>query len=416
MILLGISFQLSMAVTNVVFYLLIISCLVIAVNVAFQQPEKWRQIFRSPLWWVVTIWVVLLYISASYSNADALLWDYARKYIKYLLVGIVTVTILVKISQDSDLPKCFFIGFASGGVITFSLSVINKTTGVLTQLAAQEWFPAKYVANGYWTSNELFAHSLFMGVFFAYGLIIWLRKRQWSGLVFCGMGLFEVFVVSQQRTGFIALIVFSIWLFWMLLPTLKQKIIAIVCVVLVISLTLSTDNKVSHRIFKTTTQWQQCVHIDDVNDENIQRFGRKCRNSIGLRIIFYRDSLAQIKKSWLYGHGLGALDVRTIGFEHKDRSYYLDKTDSPHNEYLLQGIQLGVIGMGLLVAIFTLAFFLALQINKQRRYVYAGIVVMYVVSCLFNSFLLDTTEGLFFALLLSFIIAERAQQKAQEEQ
>ncbi len=89
MLLLGISFQLSMAATNVFFYLLVVSGVVLTALAVLralpaaeitQIKKDWRQLLRSPLWLIVTLWVVLLYVSISYSEANERLWEFARKY------------------------------------------------------------------------------------------------------------------------------------------------------------------------------------------------------------------------------------------------------------------------------------------------------------------------------------------------
>ena len=58
------------------------------------------------------------------------------------------------------------------------------------------------------------------------------------------------------------------------------------------------------------------------------------------------------------------------------------------------------------MAMFVMTWFNALLITNQRRYLYAGLVLVYMVSCLFNSFLLDSAEGIFFVLLFAAVMGE----------
>lgn len=410
-ILQGVSFQLSMAATNIVFYLFFISALILSVAERTEKDSPWYSVWRSPLWRLATLWVLLLYASSTYSSADVALWGFAKKYIKYLLIGGFAVMVLWYFRRGIDLPKLFFLGFAVGGVISFSLSVLNKTTGGLTWLAVQGWIPAKYVKNDFWTSNEVFAHAIFMVILFAYGLTIFLRTKKKSALIFCAIGLFEVFVVSEQRTGFIAVLVTGLWTLWLFLPRVKQKVIAVIAIAVVCVTVMVTENNASTRILNATSEWQNCPMVSEAKIDNLQLLGKACHNNIGLRILFYRAGLEKIHRSWLLGHGLGDVGLQAVEYDWDRAIYVLSHVNNPHNEYLLQGIQLGVVGVSLLVALFVLAFVQALKLNKQRRYLYACIVIVYALSCLFNSFLLDTLQGLFFVLLLAFIIAESCHQQ-----
>lgn len=412
-LLLGVSFQLSMAATNILFYLLVISSIAMTVQDKVQGWQHWRTIIRSPLWWWVSAWVGLLYISISYSEFNELLGGYAKKYLKYALLGFIAVLILSKRCNGVDLPKRFFIGFALGGIITFMLGGVNKTTGWLTLAATQGWVSEKYVQSGYWISNELFAHSLFMAVLFTYGLTAWLQVRRSGYLLFCLIGLFGVFIVSEQRTGFIVTLVVTVWLLGLFLPTAKQKLMAVIVILGLIVTLLLTDNPVSVRIFEFSQEWQACyLRLDDI-ERDIQSFGEACRNSAGLRFLFLRDSISQISEAWFLGHGMGNLQVVTINYDWVQGQYSIGTSDNPHNEYLLQGIQLGIVGVLLLLAILATAFYQAMQLNRNRRYLYAGIILMYAVGCLFNSFLLDAMQGLLFTLVIAFIMVERVFQ--QEE-
>ncbi len=407
-ILLGIAFQLSMAATNSIYYLILLSAIVYFLFDYQGQQKKYRRaIVRHPLWLGISIWVALLYLSGLYSNASqALLGNYATKYIKYTLLFFLTYLVLSQLSRQIDLPRYFFRGFMIGGMIVFILGMLNKATGWLSWLAAQGWLPEKYVTNNYWISNELFAHSFFFALLFTYGLIAFLRKKRYSALLICAISLFEVFVVSEQRTGFIAIIVICLWLLWLLLPGYKQKLTGVILILFLIGMTLLTDQAVSQRIFLVFSEVQHCLDYLTLPDGQLQELGKACYSSSGLRLLFWHDALVQFSHAFFYGHGLANLDIASITYDWQQQYYIATQAENPHNEYLLQAVQLGIIGLGLLCFIFLTAFRQSLGHAKQRRYLYASTVLMYSVTCLFNSFLLDTLQGLFFTLLAAFIIAE----------
>jgi len=85
------------------------------------------------------------------------------------------------------------------------------------------------------------------------------------------------------------------------------------------------------------------------------------------------------------------------------------KPAHPHNQYLLTAADIGVAGVGLLLG--SLAW-LWWWFRAGGGHLYAqlgqGVVIAVAVGCVFNSFLIDHTEGLFFAWVVSAALAANA--------
>lgn len=405
----GASFQLSMAATNGIYYLALISAVVFLLSDSgSQRLQNIKTIASQPLWIAISVWVGLLYISSLYSTAKPDLYaDYLSKYVKYTLLIFWVYLLLAMYRLQLDLPRCFFRGFIIGGLLVFVLGVLNRATGWLNLAAANGWLPEKYLESGYWISNEVFAHSFFFSILLCYGLVEFFTKKHYGvGVGLIAVSVCEIFVVSEQRTGFIAVLVMCSWLLWLLLPTHKQKLFGSVLLLLIVALLLFTEQAVSQRVWLAVEQARQCFSYADDSPAELQQMGEACFNNIGLRLLFWHDALLQFKDSFIYGHGLANLDIHGVGYHWNEHYYFIDNSDNPHNEYLLQAVQLGIIGLLLLLFIFFQSFKQAVSIVKQRRLVYAGSVLMFAVACVFNSFLLDALQGLFFTLLVSFIIAD----------
>ncbi|TMH49697.1 MAG: hypothetical protein E6H62_15355, partial [Betaproteobacteria bacterium] len=78
----------------------------------------------------------------------------------------------------------------------------------------------------------------------------------------------------------------------------------------------------------------------------------------------------------------------------------------PENQYLLTAVQIGAVGLAALLALFALQWHLASRLATRTDTDLArGLVVTMVVGCLFNSFLLDHTESLFYAWLTGLLFA-----------
>jgi O-antigen ligase len=129
---------------------------------------------------------------------------------------------------------------------------------------------------------------------------------------------------------------------------------------------------------KEFKQWQP-----DIGDET----------STGHRLEFYRYSLKIIRDHPFFGVGVGNLKG---AFESRVKNQGI-ATDNPHNEYLLVTVQLGLIGLAALFYLFYTQWRLAPMLPTKREEIMArGVVLAFIVACLFNSFLTDYDEGIFF--------------------
>ncbi len=235
----------------------------------------------------------------------------------------------------------------------------------------------------------------------------WTRNQKIMAVICCLLSLIEIFIVSNQRTGYVAVIILSLWFLGMTLPTWGRKVAAGVTILGLAFVVLFTHNPISQRVDEVSYEWQQC-QLPLTEGQQVTDTDLACFTSIGLRKVFWYDGLDTISAAWLTGYGMGNVSLDTLAYKESNQQFIKEKTQNPHNEYILQGVQLGVIGVLLVVALFSLAFSEAMQLKKKRSLLYSGIVIVYAVSCLYNSFLFDALESLFFVLLLAFIIAERA--------
>jgi O-antigen ligase len=81
-------------------------------------------------------------------------------------------------------------------------------------------------------------------------------------------------------------------------------------------------------------------------------------------------------------------------------------TTNPHNEYLNITIQLGVIGLASLLYLFYCEWRVAASLTTtHERQLARGLVITFVIGCLFNSLLMDHTEGLLFAWASGLLFA-----------
>ena len=125
-------------------------------------------------------------------------------------------------------------------------------------------------------------------------------------------------------------------------------------------------------------------------------------SSIGMRMEFYRSSLNIVREHPLFGAGTGSFPAAyaaTVAGKH------MEETANPHNEYLLIAIQIGLVGVACLVGLFSLQWRLAARLDPVYRDLARGLVLVFAIGCMFNSLLLDHTEGLLFAWASGLLFA-----------
>lgn len=122
------------------------------------------------------------------------------------------------------------------------------------------------------------------------------------------------------------------------------------------------------------------------------------RESVTDRLTWYRVSLEIVRDHPLLGAGTGTFPrafAEATGQTPDER-----RTPNPHNEYLLIAAQTGLAGLALMLGLFIAHFALASRLATPfEAHVARGLVIAIGVGCLFNSFLLDHTEGLLYAWL-----------------
>jgi len=125
--------------------------------------------------------------------------------------------------------------------------------------------------------------------------------------------------------------------------------------------------------------------------------------STGLRLEFYYNSFALIKQHPLQGVGTGGFHA---AYAQQVQGKDVILTGNPHNEYLLVTVQLGVAGLALLLYLFYAQWRHAAELPSTFEQDAArGLVLTIAITSLFNSPLLDHTEGLFFAFTSALLFA-----------
>ena len=134
------------------------------------------------------------------------------------------------------------------------------------------------------------------------------------------------------------------------------------------------------------------MRVQFVSTEIADHEGGGVKTSGGQRLAYWGRSVTLIKQAPLIGHGTEPID--TIFARARTNETGLDAviTANPHNQTLAVALRLGLIGVVALIAMWA-AHLLLFCVGGLAGWLGLVIVVQNIVSSLFNSHLLDFTQG-----------------------
>ena len=115
--------------------------------------------------------------------------------------------------------------------------------------------------------------------------------------------------------------------------------------------------------------------------------------SSGERLVFWTKSIEFIRQAPLIGHGTGSIRAMFEKSAAGQSGAAGEASANPHNQTLAVGIQLGVVGIAVLWAMWIAHLLLFRRNNSLTAWVGLVIVVQNITGSLFNSHLFDFVQG-----------------------
>lgn len=162
---------------------------------------------------------------------------------------------------------------------------------------------------------------------------------------------------------------------------------------LIAFLTFSSENNgLRFAIDKIGVRWHHLVSTDTAGNNTRPRI--------------YIHALKLIKDEPWIGTGVGSFEE---ALRSKQPEFYQVTTvakKNPHNEYLMISVQLGAIGLFVLLYLFYTQAANSEKIRENEyRYISQGLVVLIIVGCMGNSMILDSREGHFWAFFSALLFS-----------
>lgn len=207
-------------------------------------------------------------------------------------------------------------------------------------------------------------------------------RRQWLWLlgfliVILAM-LMDIFFVATGRTALVLILVLLV-LFAIKKLSRGGILILFAGTIAIGAMAWSSSPYLRGRIVQIWTDFQS-YEASDV------------RNSSGERVEFAKKSLAFIRAAPIIGHGTGSMPALFTKSALGQSGATAAATTNPHNQTFAVAIQLGLIGAGVLWAMW-LAHLLLFRGPGLVEWIGLVLVVQNIVGSLFNSHLFDFTQG-----------------------
>ncbi|HEX5646726.1 MAG TPA: O-antigen ligase family protein [Nitrospira sp.] len=305
--------------------------------------------------------------------------------------------------DDLLLPLVFIPLFLDSSVRQRGLWAFGISMGITLLLSlclAVGWIPKTPWFHGDQTNATVFklqiTHNLLMA--FAALLFAEVGRRvsvpwQRYGLAVLAIGaVIDVFMLVQGRTG--QLVLSALVLVWFVRSFgLRGLAVGATTVAILVVLSYALSPVFQKRVEKTMRE------LERAQVETIAPVG----SSVGLRMEWYRRTAQLIAAHPVLGVGSGSFARAYAEFVSEPMAV---KPAHPHNQYLLTTAELGAAGAVLLPGLFGILWWKFRSFDANLYGVLGqGVVIVLAVGCVFNSSLIDHTEGLFWGWMVSAALA-----------
>ncbi|OGA42769.1 MAG: hypothetical protein A3G24_24270 [Betaproteobacteria bacterium RIFCSPLOWO2_12_FULL_62_13] len=374
---LGFSIPISVAADNVLLVLIAGTWLA-----SGRYRDKLRLIRDHPLSRAALLLFALLALGTAYGvGAPADARAYLGKYADLLFVPI-----LLWIFRDPAARRSGVYAFSASLLLVLLLSFLMKF-GAL---------PAGGIFHGDSSNPVAFKQYLTHNILIAYGAFVFTQlaaqaatpcwRRAWIAAAL--LSAFNVVFMVPGRTGLLVLCALALYagyraFAWRGLAVAAASVAALGIALVLVPGVFPDRLQVAAQEF---AQWQS---------------GKPAQDATGLRLEFYRNTLSIIADHPLLGVGTGGFPK---AYADKVSGTGMAETRNPHNEFLHITAQLGIAGLAALLWLFWQQWRCSAELATPLEGDLArGLVMTMTLGCMFNSLLLDHTEGLLYAWLTGLL-------------
>ena len=382
----------STGATNIFLWLAIICALYLILFGAHEIVDK-TYLSRFPFFACIFFFAILsvssIFISTSWRDSISGL----NKYLEIALIPLFAffVAYYDKLREQSlnALVAALFITLVISYLRYFDVYVLNlEQVGRYLQKMGDADNPTVFKLH--------ITHNFFMAfavLFWGYRAVQCFSKRNiwfYIQVLLMVAALLNVLLLVQGRTGYIVLLCGIVYFFT---NRFKYRVIiyGFLFVGLFATLLISFSNNFYDRLavgFSEIYSWSP---------------SEASLTSMGLRLEFIYHSLELISKNWLFGVGLG--NFTQVYADHA-AGLGLTQSVNPHNQYILFLVETGMVGLVAFLALNYVCWQSSARLSDFWKHATRIVLLSYGVANLFNSFLFDFSESLFFSLFMALAFSE----------
>lgn len=364
----------STAITSILVAIILLSWIL-----GPNQAEKRWILVHHPLvvWLYPIIFLAILGMTYSMGDNDTI----RRSVIDSLRLGV--IPILIYYYQPKALSKMALWAFAAAMVLTLVLAFLKVYANFPIGL--------KYTTGAVFKSHIKTSYFMAIAAFFLAFQIKYVAKQYRFVLIgVVALMVYYLLFMSVGRIGYLTLMLCLLMLAWQWYR-LKGMLWASLIAVLMFGGAYMTSSVFSDRV-------NMLAQDLDFYHEG----GRLLESSLGSRIQFADSSTSLIIEKPFFGWGTGSYALAYAKlFEGKSTLL----TDNPHNEYLRISVELGLLGLGMLLLLFYKQWRLSSQLPLDVRGFCKGVLLTFMLGCTLNSWLKDFSEGYFYCLMTAICFA-----------
>jgi O-antigen ligase len=354
--------------------------------------NKFRIIAGNPLSLAVLLFCSAMALGCAYglgSAGDKL--HYLGKYLTLLVIPL-----LLPLFADRAARVRALAAFVAAMLVTLALSYAIRFDWLPAALRAlvDSRDPAMWGAGNPVVFKLHITHGFLMAIA-AFLLVLAARhvpssRLRWACIMTSMLAAGNVLLMVKGRTGFVVLALLGAYLVFRHFGR-KGILIAALGFTLSVSAAYQWSSSFHQRIQETVAEadaWQE---------------GKGDETATGLRLDYYSNTLAIIKDHPWLGVGTGGFE-RAYGERIRDTRML--PSNNPHNQYLLIVAQLGPAGLAVLLFLYAVFWREAAMLASPFQQIARGVLLAILIGNLFNSFMLDFTERMFFAWIGGVLFAE----------
>jgi len=354
----------------------------VAFAVSGQAGIRLRQVFRRPAvyWGVVFLGVVLIGMTyASVPWADRWVDVFKWRTILWFIV-------VLSIFDDERWKVRLMVTFVGGAAIGLAGSFAGS----------MEWITLWRNPNG------LLRNWGTQGMAFAVAAVVcfWIvmqntlsRRMRWIGLVLGLLYILNIVFISYARSGYAVLgLGLAVLFLWKGTP--MQRLIVGSGLLLAAVLAFSLSPLIHHKVTLGISEWEHEAELTNIT-------------AMGLRRVYYVNTLEILQDHWLFGLGTGgfrAAYTKHVANKYDSSDFRAQPTGDPHNQYLAVLVQHGIGGL----AIF-LVWIVAIARDQASlpayRMLALAILTGWCVTSLFSSHFRTFAEGHLLTTFLGALLA-----------